>query len=58
MTQAEGRLLRHLVVAVVVKLAILAMLWWAFVHGASIRVDAESAAARIGAAAPPAGVSP
>jgi hypothetical protein len=53
----EKRLLRHLVIAVVVKLALLTTLWWLFVRDARVQVDADQTAARIGATTSPPGVS-
>ena len=58
MTRAERRLLRHLAIAVAVKLAVLVALWWVFVHDARVHVDPDRAAAHIGASAPSPGVSP
>ena len=58
MSRPEGRLLRHLVIAVALKLAVLAALWWAFVHDARVDVDAERAAAHIGMSAPSQGDPP
>jgi hypothetical protein len=54
----DRRLLRHLTVAVVLKLVVLAALWWAFVRDARVQVDADTAAARVTAAVqvPAAGV--
>jgi len=50
---SERRLLGHLTIAVVVKLVVLAVLWWAFVRGAAVRVDGDAAATHL--AAPAAG---
>lgn len=55
MNRAEQRLLRHLVIAVLVKLALLIALWWLFVRDARVHVDAEQAAAQIGATSSPPG---
>lgn len=54
----DQRLLRHLIVAIVVKLAALAGLWWWLVRDARVSVDADAAAAWVtapasGAAHPP-----
>ena len=48
MTPDERRLTRHLVLAVVVKLALLAGLWWAFIGDFRVVVDADTAAAQFG----------
>ena len=40
-------LLRHLVAAVLIKLAVLTLLWWAFVREQHRVVDAEAAATRL-----------
>jgi len=42
-------LLRHLATAVVVKLLVLTVLWWAFIRDGRVGVDAERAAAHLGA---------
>jgi len=36
-----SRLLRHLSVAVVIKLAVLAALWWVFIRDARVEVDGQ-----------------
>ncbi|MEP7297463.1 MAG: cytochrome oxidase putative small subunit CydP [Burkholderiales bacterium] len=56
MTFYERRLMRHLFAAVAVKLALLALLWWAFVRDAHAPADAEQTAAHIGVTAPTPGV--
>lgn len=43
------RLVRHLAIAVALKLVVLGVLWWAFVRDDRVRVDADRAAARLGA---------
>lgn len=48
MTRDEQRLLRHLVMAVVIKLALLTALWWVFVRDAQVAVDAQSTASHLG----------
>lgn len=48
MTQVERRLLRHLAAAVLVKLVVLALLWWAFVRDARVSVDTDHVAAQLG----------
>ena len=52
MNLADRRLVRHLAIAVVLKLAVLALLWQVFVRDARVPVDAAIATAResIGAA--------
>lgn len=57
MTRDERRLRRHLTIAVLLKLAALALLWWAFVRDAGGPVDAERAAAHLGAVTSPQGAS-
>jgi hypothetical protein len=52
MAAPASPLLRHLTLAVVLKLAVLAVLWWAFVRDAGVRVDSEAAAAHLGVPAP------
>jgi hypothetical protein len=56
MTDPDRRLRRHLVIALVAKLAALGVLWWLFVRDAGVEVDAGRAANRIGVAAPSQGV--
>ena len=55
MISEDRRLLRHLVIAMGVKIAILALLWWVFVRDHRVPVDAGQAAVRMGVAAPGAG---
>jgi hypothetical protein len=43
----EPRLVRHLAIAIAVKLALLAALWWIFVRDHSTTVDAQAAAAHV-----------
>jgi len=52
MTHDERRLKRHLFIAVAVKLAVLAMLWWVFVRDAQVAADADQTAAHIGVTTP------
>jgi len=47
MNRGDQRLVRHLAMAVAVKLALLAALWWLFVREASIPLTAEATAAHI-----------
>lgn len=49
MKARQDALLRHLVMAVVLKLAVLVVLWWAFVRDERVSVDVEAAAAHLGA---------
>ncbi|MCI4431553.1 MAG: hypothetical protein JHC40_20590 [Burkholderiales bacterium] len=49
MTRDEQRLLRHLVIAVTVKLALLTALWWLFVRDDRVHVDADQTAAQMAA---------
>jgi hypothetical protein len=47
MTLPDRLLARHLVIVVVLKLLVLAGLWWWFVRDSHVRVDADNAAARL-----------
>ncbi|RKR69359.1 hypothetical protein C8C94_3889 [Acidovorax sp. 94] len=47
----DRRLLRYLVHAVLIKLAVLTLLWLAFVRDARVAVDADAAARQVGTAA-------
>ena len=58
MPRNERRLLRHLTLAIVVKLVLLMVLWWIFVRDARVPVSAESTAAHLGATSTPAGEQP
>lgn len=49
MTPPADRLLRHLALAIALKLVVLTVLWWAFVQDARVGVDVERAAAHLGA---------
>ncbi|HWY72238.1 MAG TPA: hypothetical protein VNW98_01245 [Burkholderiaceae bacterium] len=49
MTHLDRRLARQLGLAMLVKLALLAVLWWAFVRPVHIDVSAQGLSARIGA---------
>ena len=51
MSAGPDRLLRHLTVAVLLKLAVLTALWWAFIRDVRVEVDTERAAAHVGAGA-------
>lgn len=48
MNAAQDRLVRHLVIAVALKLAVLIGLWSAFVRDERVGVDADRAAAHLG----------
>jgi hypothetical protein len=50
MKTAQDRLVRHLVIAVALKLVVLTGLWWAFVRDERVGVDADRAAAHLGTA--------
>jgi hypothetical protein len=50
MTLADRKLLREIVVVVVLKLAVLALLWNAFVRDARVPVDAARVASQLSAA--------
>ncbi|WP_454651083.1 cytochrome oxidase putative small subunit CydP [Bradyrhizobium liaoningense] len=43
----DRRLLRHLGVAVLAKLVLLAALWWVFVRDARVKADAPTAASHL-----------
>lgn len=47
MTAVERRLLRHLVTAVLLKLAVLVVLWWLCVRDARVPVSAPALDARL-----------
>jgi hypothetical protein len=51
MTPADRRLLRHLIIAVLIKLIVLTALWWVFVRDARINVDGDGVADRISGSA-------
>lgn len=48
MKTRQDALLRHLVIAVVLKLAVLVVLWWVFVRDERVGVDVERTAAHFG----------
>lgn len=58
MTPDERRLLRHLVIAVTVKLALLCALWWLFVQPARAPVGDDTTAAWIARTKAPQGATP
>lgn len=49
MKAAQDRLVRHLVIAVALKLVVLTGLWSAFVRDERVGIDADRAAAHLGA---------
>lgn len=51
MDMAERRLVRELVVVVLIKLAVIAALWWVFVREAKVDVDPAAMATRVAAPA-------
>ncbi|WP_202416625.1 cytochrome oxidase putative small subunit CydP [Duganella qianjiadongensis] len=48
MRHPDHRLLRHLIIAVLVKLVLLTGLWWAFVRDARVEVDTTAVARHLG----------
>lgn len=52
MSNDDRRLTRHLALAVALKLALLATLWWCFVRDEQVNVDASAAAAHLSAPQP------
>ncbi|MEO6353543.1 MAG: cytochrome oxidase putative small subunit CydP [Burkholderiaceae bacterium] len=57
MTRNDQRLLRHLIIAVLIKLVVLTALWWVFVRDADVSVDTERVAEKISGAVSSQGVS-
>ena len=53
----DRRLLRYLIHAVLIKLAVLTLLWFFFIRDAKVAVDAAAAAKQMGAAVPTQGAS-
>lgn len=49
MKATQDHLVRHLVIAIALKLVVLTGLWWAFVRDEKVGVDANRAAAHLGA---------
>lgn len=49
MTSSDRRLLRHLALAVVLKLLVLTLLWLGFIRDARVSVDSPAAAAHLAA---------
>jgi hypothetical protein len=58
MSRHDRQLLRHLVTAVAVKLAVLAALWWVFIHDHAVVVDIDKTASHIAGTSQPSGVRP
>ncbi|WP_230177368.1 cytochrome oxidase putative small subunit CydP [Aquabacterium sp. CECT 9606] len=58
MSVADSPLQRHLATAVVVKLALLAVLWFVFVRDAHVAVDTEQTAAHVSGVPPGPGAKP
>ncbi len=50
MTPNDKRLLRHLIIAVLIKLVVLTTLWWLFIRDARVSVDSERVADKISGA--------
>ena len=48
MKAAQDRLVRHLAIAVALKLVVLTALWWAFVREERVGIDVDRAAAHMG----------
>lgn len=57
MSLDEHRLLRHLAIAVLLKLIVLMALWWLFFRDSSVSIDTARVAEKIGGAASSQGVS-
>lgn len=57
MTRDEQRLLRHLAIAVLIKLIVLTALWWIYVRDVRVSVTAEDGAAQVGDSISSQGVS-
>ena len=53
----DRRLLLYLIHAVLIKLAVLTLLWFVFIRDAKVAVDAAAAAKQMGAAVPTQGAS-
>ena len=51
----DRRLVRHLAIAVALKLVVLCVLWWAFVRDVRVNTDAEQTAEHIGVEMAPQG---
>ncbi|MCO7579934.1 MULTISPECIES: cytochrome oxidase putative small subunit CydP [Pseudomonas] len=48
MTHSDQRLRRHLLLAVLIKLAVLTVLWWLFIRDTHVSVDATVIGNRLG----------
>ena len=53
MNLPDQGLLRHLVVVVLIKLALITALWWAFIRDARVSVDSSTMAAQVSRSTPP-----
>lgn len=53
MKARQDRLVRHLAIAIAVKLLVLTGIWWSFVRDERVGVDVEKAAAHLSAPAAP-----
>ena len=49
MNLADQGLLRHIIIAILVKIVLITALWWAFVRDAKVAVDPAAMAAQISA---------
>ncbi|WP_198139526.1 cytochrome oxidase putative small subunit CydP [Ralstonia sp. A12] len=58
MSPNDRRLVRHLLIVVTIKVAVLGALWWTFVRDHQVPVDAERAADRLGVTPPAQGGHP
>jgi hypothetical protein len=47
MSPSDKRLLRHLAIAVLIKLVLLTALWWLFIRDARVSVDVDDVAGKI-----------
>ncbi len=52
MNLSDQGLLRHLVVVVLIKLALITALWWVFIRDARVTVDSSAMAAQVSTSAP------
>lgn len=52
MNSSDKRLLRHLAVAVLIKLVLLSALWWLFIRDARVSVDVDEVAGKINGTVP------
>jgi hypothetical protein len=47
MTASDTRLIRHLCIAIAVKLVLLAVIWWFFFRASDAHIDTDLAAAHV-----------